>query len=177
MQFTTKTTATATNQRKSRKQLIVATAAAGLLVPAFAVGSPALAATLSSAHRPGTVQLDSSGRHLPGLPAHGGRPGQDQWGSGAGHLGKTPPRSGSGKGGSGKGGSGQTPPPGTGSTPPPTTGSTPPPTTGSTPPPGTGSTPPPTTGTTPTPTPTPTSTCPPYRYGPECLGHKGNQFF
>jgi hypothetical protein len=133
MLFLNKAATTVTDQWKSHKPAIATLAAAGLLVPALAAGSPALAATFSSAHhgagRTATVQLDSSGRN--------------HQASKAGHLGMTPTQSGNGKGGNGKT---------------PTTGTTPAPT-----PTSTGTTPAPTpttTGTTPAPTPTPTGTTP-----------------
>jgi hypothetical protein len=94
MQFTNKAPATVTNQRKPRKPVIAAAAVAGLLVPALAFSSPAMAATWG--HTVGHAVADHFG-HLPAL-REAPRGGQDQWTGQPGHPSQTPPPAGHGRG-------------------------------------------------------------------------------
>ena len=142
MQSTNKAPATVTSKRKSRKPMIAAAAVAGLLMPAFAVSSPAMASEFS--HKVGQLSV------VWHLPAPRTAPGQDQRDRQAGHPGQiTLP------GGHGRGTGSQTAPTGT-----PTTGiPTPDPTTSTPAPDPTTSTPAPD-PTTSTPAPTPTTSTP-----------------
>ena len=116
MNFANKGTSTAAGQRKSRKPVIVAAAVTGLLVPALAVSSPAMAAQFG--HTVGHAMTDQlhSVWHLP--PLHvANRIGQNQHGGPDGRPGWITPPVGHGRGTGGPGT--DTPTTGTGT---PTTG-------------------------------------------------------
>ncbi len=136
MNFTNKEAATA-GQRKSRKPVIVAAAVAGLLVPALAVSSPAMAAQFG--HTVGHTVTDQlhSVWHLPALH-QADRTGQGQHGGLDGRPGRITPPVGHGRGNGGQGTGTGTPTTGTGT--------------------GTGTPAPTPTPTTSTPAPTPTPT-------------------